>query len=88
MVCNGWILKNKFGNIDVYVLSMVFRGGVYIIGEYVVKVVFLVGVDYVLVLIGFDFKGCYGMVVLNGVVVVKEVEEVVRVVIEVMGDLE
>jgi xeroderma pigmentosum group C-complementing protein len=87
-VRNGRIPKNKFGNIDVYVPSMVPRGGVHITGEHAAKAAFLVGVDYAPALTGFDFKGRHGTAVLNGVVVAKEAEEAVRAAIEAMGDLE
>ncbi|KAK0383855.1 hypothetical protein NLU13_9766 [Sarocladium strictum] len=87
-VRNGRIPKNKFGNIDVYVPSMVPRGGVHIMGEHAAKAAFLVGVDYAPALTGFDFKGRHGTAVLNGVVVAKEAEEAVRAAIDAMGDLE
>lgn len=87
-VRNGKIPKNKFGNIDVYVPSMVPRGGVHIMGEYAARAAFLVGVDYAPALTGFDFKGRHGTAVLNGVVVAKEAEEAVRAAIDAMGDLE
>lgn len=87
-VRNGRIPKNKFGNIDVYVPSMVPRGGVHIAGEHARRAAHLIGVDYAPALTGFDFKGRHGTAVLNGVVVAREAEDAVRAAIDAMGDLE
>ncbi|CAG1976706.1 unnamed protein product [Fusarium graminearum] len=87
-VRNGIVPKNKFGNIDVYVSSMVPAGGAHIIHERAGRAAFLAGVDYAPALTGFSFKGRHGTAVLTGVVVAKEHEEGVRTIIESLGDLE
>ncbi|RSM05868.1 hypothetical protein CEP52_006002 [Fusarium oligoseptatum] len=87
-VRNGRVPKNKFGNIDVYVPSMVPPGGVHIIHEYATRAAFLAGVDYAPALTGFQFKGRHGTAVLSGVVIANEYEEGVRAIIEGLGDLE
>ncbi|KAH6894359.1 hypothetical protein B0T10DRAFT_508693 [Thelonectria olida] len=87
-VRNGRVPKNKFGNIDVYVPSMVPPGGVHIVHEYASRAAFVVGVDYAPALTGFQFKGRHGTAVLHGVVVAKEYEEAVRAVIEGFSDVE
>lgn len=87
-VRNGKVPKNKFGNIDIYVPSMVPRGGVHILGEHCTRAAHILGIDYAPALTGFDFKGRHGTAVLNGVVVAKENEEAMRVVMASMGDLE
>ncbi|KAK7424752.1 hypothetical protein QQX98_000332 [Neonectria punicea] len=87
-VRNGRVPKNKFGNIDVYVPSMVPPGGVHIIHEYAARAAFLVGVDYAPALTGFQFKGRHGTAVLHGIVVAKEYEKAIRAVIGGLGDLE
>ncbi|KAF4434763.1 hypothetical protein F53441_13647 [Fusarium austroafricanum] len=87
-VRNGVVPKNKFGNIDVYVPSMVPAGGAHIIHEHAARAAFLAGVDYAPALTGFSFKGRHGTAVLTGVIVAKEYEEGVRTIIESLGDLE
>ncbi|KAF4959510.1 hypothetical protein FSARC_10715 [Fusarium sarcochroum] len=87
-VRNGLVPKNKFGNIDAYVPSMIPAGGTHIIHEYAARAAFLAGVDYAPALMGFSFKGRHGTAVLNGVVVAKEYEEGVRTIIESLGGLE
>ncbi|KAF5004318.1 hypothetical protein FDECE_9166 [Fusarium decemcellulare] len=87
-VRNGRVPKNKFGNIDVYVPSMIPPGGAHIIHEYATRAAFLAGVDYAPALTGFQFKGRHGTAVLSGVVIAKEYEEGVRAIIEGLGDLE
>ncbi|KPM35553.1 hypothetical protein AK830_g11009 [Neonectria ditissima] len=87
-VRNGRVPKNKFGNIDVYVPSMVPPGGVHIIHEYAARAAFIVGVDYAPALTGFQFKGRHGTAVLHGIVVAKEYEEAIRAILAGLGDLE
>ncbi|KAH7019317.1 hypothetical protein EDB80DRAFT_819598 [Ilyonectria destructans] len=87
-VRNGRVPKNKFGNIDVYVPSMVPPGGIHLIHEHAARAAFVVGVDYAPALTGFQFKGRHGTAVLHGIVVAKEYEEAVWAVIKGLGDLE
>lgn len=87
-VLNGRVPKNKFGNIDVYVPSMIPRGAVHISHEHAARAAFLAGVDYAPALTGFSFQGRHGTAVLRGVVVAKEFEEAVRAVMGGMADLE
>ncbi|KAF7553227.1 hypothetical protein G7046_g7156 [Stylonectria norvegica] len=87
-VRNGRVPRNKFGNIDVYVPSMVPPGGVHIIHELAARAAFILGVDYAPALTGFSFKGRHGTAVLTGIVAAKENEEGIRAVIEGLGNLE
>ncbi|KAI1038047.1 hypothetical protein LB505_001599 [Fusarium chuoi] len=87
-VRNGMVPKNKFGNIDVYVPSMIPEGGAHIIHEHAARAAFMAGVDYAPALTGFSFKGRHGTAVLTGIVVAKEYEEAVRTIIDSLGDLE
>lgn len=86
-VRNGRIPKNKFGNIDLYVPSMVPEGGEHIIDDGAARAAFLLGVDYAPALSGFDFKGKKGTAVMRGAVVAKEYAESVRAVLEGLKDL-
>jgi xeroderma pigmentosum group C-complementing protein len=83
---NGIVPKNKFGNIDVYVPSMVPRGGSHIVDEHAARAAFLLGIDYAPALTGFQFRGRHGTAVLSGVVVAREHEEAVRAVISGLAD--
>ena len=87
-VRNGRVPKNKFGNVDVYVPSMVPLGGVHVIQEQAARAAFILGIDYAPALTGFQFKGRHGTAVLNGIVVAKENEEAVRAVIAGLSDVE
>lgn len=87
-VRNGRIPKNKFGNIEVYVPSMIPRGGVHIVNEYARRAAYLLGIDCAPALTGFQFKGRQGTAVLNGVVIAKEFEEAAHAAIQGMLDLE
>ncbi|KAK0640868.1 hypothetical protein B0T16DRAFT_357092 [Cercophora newfieldiana] len=87
-VTDGRVPKNRFGNIDVYVPSMVPAGGTHILNERAAQAAFILGVDYAPALTGFEFKGQKGTAVLRGAVVPKEAAEGVRVVIAALEDME
>lgn len=87
-VRDGRVPKNKFGNIDIYVPSMVPRGGAHVTHEHAARAAFTAGIDYAPALTGFQFKGRHGTAVLNGVVIAKEYEEAVLTIIEELSDLE
>ncbi|KAK1725234.1 hypothetical protein CaCOL14_012936 [Colletotrichum acutatum] len=89
-VVNGRVPKNKFGNIDIYVESMIPEGGVHIHDEFdtAARAAYILGVDYAPALSGFQFKGKHGTAVFNGVVVAKEYEEAVRAVMTGFEDVD
>ncbi|KAI1821313.1 Rad4-domain-containing protein [Xylaria intraflava] len=87
-VLNGKVPKNRYGNLDLYVPSMVPEGGVYIDDDFGAQAAFVSGVDYAPALTGFQFSGKKGTAVLRGVVVAAEHEEAVRAVIDGLKDLE
>ncbi|UKZ76433.1 hypothetical protein TrVFT333_004137 [Trichoderma virens FT-333] len=87
-VRNGRVPKNKFGNIEVYVPSMIPKGGVHIVNEYARRAAYVLGIDCAPALTGFQFKGRQGTAVLNGVVIAKEFEEAIHATIQGMLDLE
>ncbi|KAK4242813.1 hypothetical protein C8A03DRAFT_39971 [Achaetomium macrosporum] len=87
-VVDGRVPKNKFGNLDLYVPSMVPPGGVHIAHERAAQAAFILGVDYAPALTGFEFKGRHGTAVLNGVVVPAEAGEAVWAVIQGLVDME
>ncbi|KAI8963175.1 Rad4-domain-containing protein [Daldinia sp. FL1419] len=87
-VINGRIPKNRFGNLDIYVPSMVPEGGVYVADELGARAAFILGIDYAPALTGFHFRGRQGTAVLYGVVIAVEHEEAVRAVIAGLKDRE
>jgi len=87
-VVDGKIPKNRYGNLDLYVPSMVPEGGVYINDDLGAQAAFTLGIDYAPALTGFQFSGRKGTAVLRGVVVASEHEEAVRAVIDGIKDQE
>ncbi|KAG9231193.1 hypothetical protein BJ875DRAFT_127697 [Amylocarpus encephaloides] len=85
-VVNGRVPKNSFGNIDVYVPTMVPQGGIHLPYEDSARAARLLGIDYAEALTGFEFKGRHGTAVLRGVVVATEYHEAVEAVIAGFGD--
>ncbi|KAK7705828.1 hypothetical protein SLS64_007776 [Diaporthe eres] len=87
-VVAGRIPKNKFGNLDLYVPSMVPAGGAHISHPRAGHAAHILGVDYAPALTGFDWRGRKGTAVYNGVVVPAEAVDGVRAVIDGFEDLE
>ncbi|KAH8884607.1 Rad4-domain-containing protein [Thozetella sp. PMI_491] len=77
-VVDGKVPKNKFGNLDVYVPSMIPPGGVHIVHDRAREAAFILGIDYAPALTGFQFKGRQGTAVLTGVIIPQECEDGVR----------
>lgn len=85
-IVNGRVPKNSFGNLDVYVPSMVPKGGVHLPYDEASRAARLLGIDYADALTGFEFRGRHGTAVLKGVVVAIEYCEAVEAIIEGFAD--
>ncbi|KAL4805196.1 Rad4-domain-containing protein [Aspergillus unguis] len=84
-VVQGRIPKNAYGNLDIYVPSMVPPGGVHIRHQNAAYAARLLGIDYADAVTGFNFKGRHGTAILQGIVVANEYREAV---VEVLKCLE
>jgi xeroderma pigmentosum group C-complementing protein len=80
-VQNGRVLKNVYGNLDVYVPSMVPAGGVHIRHPLTQRAARLLRIDYADAVVGFQFKGRHGTAIVEGAVVPVEHVDAVRTVI-------
>ncbi|KAH7355142.1 putative DNA repair protein rhp42 [Rhexocercosporidium sp. MPI-PUGE-AT-0058] len=69
---NGIIPKNSFGNIDLYVDSMLPEGAVHIPVRGTVKICKRLGIDYAEAVVGFEFGHRMAVPVISGVVVAEE----------------
>lgn len=85
-VVNGRIPKNHFGNIDIYVPSMVPSGGVHVKRPDAIRAAKLLGVDFALAVTGFDFKGKQGTAVIKGIVIAVEFQEALEEVLTSMEE--
>lgn len=81
-VVHGRVPRNEYGNLDIYVPSMVPPGGTHIHSPNAAKAARIVGVDYADAVTGFQFKGRHGTAVIQGVVVAAEFREAVETVID------
>ncbi|KGO76160.1 Rad4 beta-hairpin domain 1 [Penicillium italicum] len=84
-VVQGRIPKNTYGNLDVYVPSMVPSGGVHIKRPEAVRAARILGIDYADAVTGFEFRGRRGTAVFGGIVIAIEYQEALE---EVMRGLE
>ncbi|KAL4797617.1 hypothetical protein BDV19DRAFT_358391 [Aspergillus venezuelensis] len=85
-VVKGRIPKNAYGNLDVYVPSMVPPGGVHIRHLDASRAARILGIDYADAVTGFNFKGRHGTAVLQGIVVAEEYGEAVREVLNALKE--
>lgn len=83
-VFRGHVPRNAFGNLDLYVPSMVPEGGVHIRHKLASKAARIVSVDYAEAVTGFSFKGRHGTAIVQGVVVAQEYGEAVEAVLDAM----
>ncbi|RDW85638.1 hypothetical protein BP5796_03963 [Coleophoma crateriformis] len=87
-IVNGRVPKNSFGNLDIYVPSMVPKGGVHIHYPEASRAARLLGIDYADALTGFEFRGRHGTAILKGIVVATEYYEGIEAVIQGFRDEE
>ena len=76
-IVNGVIPKNSFGNMDVYVPSMVPAGACHLPYRGTVRICKKLGIDYAEAVTGFEFGARMAIPVITGVVVAEENEEMV-----------
>ena len=81
-IINGRVPKNAYGNLDIYVPSMVPRGGVHLPYPEAARAAKTIGVDYADAVTGFEFKGRHGTAVVNGIVAAAEFREALEEVIK------
>ena len=68
-VVSGRIPKNKFGNLDVYVESMIPPGAIHVRHPLASKAAQVLGISFADAVTGFEFKGRQGTAVINGAVI-------------------
>lgn len=85
-VVNGKIPKNVYGNLDLYVPSMIPAGAVHLHNPETPRAAKLLGVDYADAVTGFKFKGRHGAAITNGTVVASVHAEAVQEVLNAFQD--
>lgn len=81
-IINGRVPRNTYGNLDIYVPSMVPAGGCHIPFEEAKRAALLIQVDYAEAVTGFKFQGRRGTPIVNGVIVATEYREAILALIE------
>ncbi|KAF2480869.1 hypothetical protein BDY17DRAFT_284955 [Neohortaea acidophila] len=85
-VTKGKVPKNAYGNLDVYVPSMVPAGGTHIHHPLARQAARILKIDYADAVTGFQFKGRHGTAVIDGVVVAEQYADAVNAAIDGLGD--
>jgi xeroderma pigmentosum group C-complementing protein len=74
-VVDGRVPRNAYGNLDIYVPSMIPAGAIHVQHPLAARSAKVLGVEYADAVTGFDFKGRQGTAVVNGIVVAAEYRE-------------
>ena len=85
-VQNGRIPKNVYGNLDIYVPSMIPPGSTHIAHPETTRAARILGIDYADAVTGFTFKGRHGTAVTKGAVVASEYAEAVEEILKAFDD--
>lgn len=80
-VVNGRVPRNVYGNLDVYVPSMIPAGGAHVVHPECARAARLLGVDFAEAVTGFAFKGRHGTAIVDGAIVAAEFVTAVQEVI-------
>jgi xeroderma pigmentosum group C-complementing protein len=81
-VVKGRIPKNQYGNLDVYVPSMIPPGAIHLQHPEARKAAIILGVHFTDAVTGFKFKGRQGTAVVNGIVAAAEYRDALVEVVE------
>ncbi|KAG2106579.1 uncharacterized protein F5147DRAFT_700477 [Suillus discolor] len=76
-VIDGKVPKNDFGNIDLYVPSMLPEGSIHIPFKGIAKVAKRLGFDYAEAVTGFEFRNQRAIPIIEGIVVAEENETII-----------
>lgn len=85
-VVQGRIPKNAYGNLDIYVPSMVPPGAVHIKHPEAARSAKILGIDYADAVTGFEFRGRRGTAVFGGIVIAQEFQEALDEVLRSIAD--
>jgi xeroderma pigmentosum group C-complementing protein len=85
-VVQGKIPRNAYGNLDVYVPSMVPHGAVHVKHPDAGNAARILGIEYADAVTGFDFRGRHGTAVFHGIVISKECQEALEEVLKCLED--
>ena len=81
-VVKGRIPKNQYGNLDVYVPSMIPPGAIHVQHPETRNAARILGIDFTDAVTGFKFKGRQGTAVVNGIVAAAEYRDALVEVVE------
>ncbi|SMQ49862.1 unnamed protein product [Zymoseptoria tritici ST99CH_3D7] len=78
----GRVPRNAYGNLDIYVPSMVPYGGAHVRHRLAKDAARLLKVDYAEAVTGFQFKGRHGTAIVEGIIVAQQFADAVQAVID------
>ncbi len=85
-IINGKLPKNKYGYIDIYTPNMVPKGATFLQNADMSEAARIVGVDYVRVVVGFEYGRGQSTPKIGGIIVLTKYEEAVRTIYQALKE--
>ena len=85
-VTNGRVPRNIYGNIDIYVPSMIPPGGSHIKHPDTIRAAKILGIDFAEAITGFTFRGRHGTAVSQGAIIASENYDAVEAILSALED--
>ncbi|KTW27549.1 uncharacterized protein T551_03048 [Pneumocystis jirovecii RU7] len=85
-VVNGKVPKNSYGNLDIFVSSMIPKGAIHLPFPGISQAAKILGVDYADTVVGFKFEKKRPLPIIRGIVIAQEFEEAVCLTFKIMEE--
>ncbi|KAG5519452.1 hypothetical protein PMAC_002079 [Pneumocystis sp. 'macacae'] len=85
-VVNGKVPKNSYGNLDIFVSSMIPKGAVHLPFPGISRAAKFLGIDYADTVIGFKFEKKRSLPIIKGIIIAQEFEEAVYLTFKIMEE--
>ncbi|KAG4301062.1 hypothetical protein PCK1_002761 [Pneumocystis canis] len=85
-IINGKVPRNSYGNLDIFVPSMIPKGAVYLPFSGISQAAKILCVDYADAVIGFKFKKKLSLPIIKGIIIAQEFEEAVYLTFKIMEE--
>ncbi|KTW25747.1 hypothetical protein T552_03360 [Pneumocystis carinii B80] len=87
-VINGKVPRNAYGNLDIFVPSMIPQGAIHLPFSGISLTAKILGIDYADAVVGFKFEKRLSLPIIKGIIIAKEYEEAISLAFKIMKEEE
>ncbi|EMR08224.1 hypothetical protein PNEG_03393 [Pneumocystis murina B123] len=87
-VLNGKVPRNAYGNLDIFVPSMIPQGAIYLPFPGISLTAKILGIDYADAVVGFKFEKRLSLPIIKGIIIAQEFEEAISLAFKIMKEEE